>query len=350
MLRGRLGRRVARAGRQAGRTVAPGIAAALGTLAISNPSNAAAIIDTNTPSTAFPLSVPTNEIDIPAFIGSQFYAFEIPADAHSLEIGAVFSGNDPDLHAYLLLTAGDQLTRQVAVPLITVQPGSSTISGSTTIMQATTGAVTLSGGGSGAATLMGGADTVTLAGGPYLSFADFFINQLGGNFSVAGGGSSTITASGGNDTIFAGGGNATISAGGGNSTFFAAGGNPTIFADGGSPTISAGGGSPTFFAGGGTSPTVSGAPPQIPATILGGLNLSAFFDGDPPADDVIVGILLENSGASLNGGVITFSETVDPPAAAPEPATLGLLASALAGFAFLRRRRLWSRHSPHLSK
>jgi Ca2+-binding RTX toxin-like protein len=320
MLRGRLGRRLARAGKQAGRTVSPGIAAALGTLAIPNPSHAAVAIDASTPFTATPLTVPTNEIDVPALIGNQFYAFEIPAETANLEIDVVLSSIDPNLHAYLLLTAGGQLTRQVAVPLITVEPGSSTISGSTTIMQPT-GAATLSGGGGGGpATLTGGAGTFTLAGGPHLSFADLFIDQFDGNFSVAGGGPSTISASGGgstvlggggnatisagggNSTVLGGGGNATISAGGGNSTVFAGGGNATIFAGGGNPTISAGGGIPTLFAGGGTSPTVSGSPPQIPATILSGVNLSAFFGGNLPGDDVIVGIELENSGASVNGG------------------------------------------------
>ena len=228
---GRLGRRVARAGRQAARTAAPGIAAALGTLAISNPGNAATAIDTNTPSTASPVTAPTGEIVIPPFSGNQFHAFEIPADAPYLEIDVLLSGNDPDLNAYLLLTAGDQLDREVAVPLITVQPGSSTISGSTTIAQAG-GAVTLSGGGGGVATLTGSSGTSTLTGGPDLSFADLFIYQFDRNFSVAGGGASTISDGGGNSTILAGGGNATFLASGGNSTVFAGGGNSTIFAGG----------------------------------------------------------------------------------------------------------------------
>jgi len=339
----RLGRTLLRAGRQASRAVVPGIAAAVGTLTaplasygqsappVTNCVPEPAPLGTappdncvgsggSTPGTAAPLSVPTGNIDIPSFSGSQFYSFKIPADSNNLEVDVGVAGNDPDLNAFLVLTVGGELGKEVVVPLLTVGSNAATIASATGAATLVGGgsstSSTVGGGGGGAATIFGGGGS-TFPGSAVLSFGSLLIDHALGNLTVLGGSGATITAGGQAATFSSG--------GGGNSTFIASGGESQTLFGGGFFTVSSG---LTFFVSGNN--TISGS------NTIGG---NTFFEGDHLADDVIVGIDLEDRDASISGAAISFSERVDAPVATPEPGTLGLLASALAGLGLLRRRR-----------
>jgi hypothetical protein len=318
--------RLVREGTQAARVAAPGVAAAaLGSLALASPADAAAPVPNvetggATPGTATALPPGTSEFSIPAFDASQFFSFAIPESQVQNGIMIGLSGNDPNLDARLVISSGDELNKRLIVPFVTLAPGG----GASTVM-AGGGPATIIGGGGGASTISGGGGSPTLTGGSFtlsagsvFSFADLQLSQLGGNFTAQGGGASTV---------FAGSNPATIGAGGGSATIFSGGGRVTIGSVGNTATIQ-GGGSATI----GTSQTLIGVGDAH--TILGGFA----FNGDPPADDVIFGIELDH-GADINGGIVLFNDAVDPPTPVSEPATLGLLGTALAGLFSLRRRR-----------
>jgi hypothetical protein len=304
-----LGGRLVRGGKQVVRAAAPGVAAALGTLILPGVSQATPAVTNcvpgpgggedcsgtggSTPGTAAPLSPGTTEVDIPAFDGNEFFSFAIPAAEADVGIQVGLSGSDAKLNAQLVITAGDELNERLFIPLINVQPGAS----SATLTQ-TTGAATIFGSSGGSPTITGVGGNFPLPSGNVLSYAGILLQQAAGNVTVLGGGPSTVFAGGAPVTIGSAGSSSTV-AGGGSATV---GGSPTIFGTGDVHTLSGG----------------------------------FVFTGDPPADDVIFGIDLDGA---VGGGVIFFSDPVNAPSSVPEPGTLSLLATALAGLVWRRRRR-----------